>query len=453
MFFCNYKNSLRRLYQFMFCSILPFLFLLLSGCGGDTWLGKPEPPPIPGQRIDILYRLSPSEIPDSPESIALLPPLQNSSWNLNGGNTRHNLGNPAFDSRLSILWKIKAGREGSTRRPFLIQPVADTNTVFMVDTRYRIVAINLIDGTIKWQRRMNVPAYDLDAFGGGMALIRQKQGLTLFICTGYGSIEAFEIVNGQQLWKQKLPQACNAPPIGNDKQIFVSLINNTLRSFESSSGRLLWNFIGTPQVTRIVGSPSPALDDDRLFYPISSGEIIAINPKNGQTLWGDFLIKKQTSSFLQALNDLRASPVVDDVAVYALASSGTAVAINKTSGKRLWKANISAISTPWVNGNAIFIQGDDVFVALNKNDGSLFWQTPLPKTDSFGRPYGEWLTPILAENVFFILNNNGSMIRINAKDGSLLKALSFKGNFDSPPIIVNKTIVLLSREGYVIALK
>jgi outer membrane protein assembly factor BamB len=425
--------------------------LALSGCS-DTWFGEKEPPPLPGKRIDILKTFSPSEIPNSSQKISLPKPSLNNVWHLEGGNAQHNIGHPSFLHKLQILWSKKIGRAGSKRRPFHVQPVAFKNTLFVMDTRYRITAINKNSGNQKWSRKLSVPPHDLDAFGGGMSLFTLKGHAEpiLFICTGYGSLQALETSQGQILWEQPLLQACHAPPVSNGDHLFVALVDNTLRSYKAENGQFLWRFTGTPQVTRLMGTATPAVTNSHVFYPLSTGELVAFDAQGGQTLWGDFLVRKQASSLLKELDDLRAHPVFDNKHIYAVSSSGTTLALNASSGKRIWKAEIPSVKTPWIAGNALFVLSNNLLVALNKNDGSLFWQTPLKTSQNL---HESWLTPLLAGGVFYILNTEGTLLRINANDGSLLPSISLDGMFDTSPLVLQNTLFFLSRQGVMTAMQ
>ena len=430
-----------------------YLAVVLASCGDSVWLGPPPPPPIPGERIDVFGQFSQQQMPFAAKPIALPEPHVNPSWLVEGGNAQHYIGHPAFDHNMQFLWQKKIGRAASTRRPFHVQPVAYKGILYVVDTRYRIVAVDLKKGTILWHQRLSVPAHDLDAFGGGIAVLPYGSTHQLFVCTGYGTLEVLDIQNGQLLWKKDLPQACHAPPVGNQKKVFVSLIDNKLWAFESHTGNFLWQFTGTPQLTRIGGSATPAVTDSHVFYPLSSGEIIAIDVERGQTVWGDFLIRKNISSFVANLDDVRASPVLAGDDLFALSSSGTAVALKKDTGKHIWKSEISTLQTPWLAGNVLFILDKNRLLAVDKHDGNLFWQTVLPEKDENDRKLGYWHTPVLAGSFIYILNLDGNLLSVRAEDGTIGSFTSLNDTFDTPPLIVEKTLVFLSRKGIVSAMQ
>ncbi len=91
------------------------LALALAGC--DTFLGTPEKPPLPGERISILLHqqtLSPDANAEG-RKIQLPAPQANESWPQAGGFANHAMHHLQIGQDLKRVWTISVGEETENR--------------------------------------------------------------------------------------------------------------------------------------------------------------------------------------------------------------------------------------------------------------------------------------------------------------------------------------------------
>lgn len=103
-----------------------------------------------------------------------------------------------------------------------------------------------------------------------------------------------------------------------------------------------------------------------------------------------------------------------------------------------------------------FVQGtaDDrscVF-ALNRDDGSLLWKTPVAEIYSSDRGVGPNSTPVVDGDSVYALSENGTLVRLQASNGAIVWSLSFTGTFDSEIPYYGYSESPLVRDGVVYAM-
>jgi len=80
------------------------------------------------------------------------------------------------------------------------------------------------------------------------------------------------------------------PAVSDDNEIFA---------INSDTGDVLWTYQAIIETARMLTSPSPAIVDDVVIAPFSSGEIVALKAQNGGVLWQDIAV-----SIIVGLNGL-----------------------------------------------------------------------------------------------------------------------------------------------------
>jgi len=173
--------------------------------------------------------------------------------------------------------------------------------------------------------------------------------------------------------------------------------------------------------------PSPpsapgALDEARVYFPLQSGEIVALNRETGETEW--------SVPFESA-----ATPVVGDGVVY-VAGARELQAIQKSSGQLGWTASLDAetLGSPVLQGDLIlFLVKPDQLRALRASDGSESWRRAIGAEAS---------SPALATDTTGIWLANGSRLRkFASSDGQLIWEQELGGVLGQPAVAGDRVFV------------
>ena len=156
---------------------------------------------------------------------------------------------------------------------------------------------------------------------------------------------------------------------------------------------------------------------------------------------------------MATLNDIDGDPIVDRGTVYAASHAGRMVAIDYTSGNRIWEQDVASISTPWIAGEYIFmVSVDNEVLAIQRRDGRVRWSTQLQR---FSDPEDRegvvtWTGPVLASDRLLVASSHGYLLSISPYTGEVLSGLRIDGTH-MPPILANETLYILSDDGDVTA--
>jgi outer membrane protein assembly factor BamB len=318
-------------------------------------------------------------------------------------------------------------------------------------------------------------------------------------------------------WKVELPGPGSSSPIVSGRRVIVTCFTGKVADdlvrhvicFDRTTGQELWkNSYKAPQpendytkhlLQHGFTTSTPITDGVRLYVHFGRDGIRAFD-LDGKRLWHEYA-GKIVSSFGSG-----ASPFLygDKLFINATVELGALVALDKHTGKRLWKASINGDcwSTPAIvelpgGKKELILNGNGAVYGFDPEDGTELWQvesvtghissSPLVRDGiihvtnaSMGgrsamavRPGGRgdvtkthviWkqekvgashCSPVLLDQRLCWFS--GTAAAVSAQDGSILgqKRLEGANNLYSSPIVVGDKIILFVRDGhgYVLAAK
>ncbi|MEK9869888.1 MAG: PQQ-binding-like beta-propeller repeat protein, partial [Gammaproteobacteria bacterium] len=90
--------------------------------------------------------------------------------------------------------------------------------------------------------------------------------------------------NGKLIWSIKLPNSINLKPLFYKNQIIFKFMNNSIESFDISTGLSLWSYVRqNPPLSINVQSPM-VVENDILYSGFPGGKVVIIEPESGSFL-------------------------------------------------------------------------------------------------------------------------------------------------------------------------
>jgi outer membrane protein assembly factor BamB len=126
------------------------------------------------------------------------------------------------------------------------------------------------------------------------------------------------------------------------------------------------------------------------------------------------------------------------------------VALELTTGQRIWEVNISGISTPWVTADWIFVvTADAKLLCLARSTGRVRWINQLPQ---FGRPGSkrdqiDYSGPILAGDRLIVVGSNGVLVNVDPATGSFQSQTRVGAGINLPPVVADSTLYIFDNDG------
>lgn len=439
---------------------LRFVVVILAGAflsACDTipdWFGGNEAPPLPGERLSVLALEGTIE-PDpriADLDVRLPRPYINETWPQSGGYPDHAMHHLAGGDRLLPLWQTDIGEGSGDDGRILTTPVIAGGRIFAIDAIAEISAFDAENGKLLWRIDPRLEGGEEDGFGGGLAYAAGS----LFVATGFGHVLALDPSNGAERWRQDIGIPMRAAPVVAGGRIFVVTYDNQLWALSATDGAVQWSNAGIAETAGLLGAATPAVDNDIVIAPYSSGELLALRVENGRTMWSDSLgAQRPGAGSLAALNDINGSPVIDRGVVYAISHGGRLVAIDVRTGSRVWEKDISGLNTPWIAGEYLFVVTvDGDVVCLSRRNGRVKWVHSLPRfVDGSHEEPIFWNGPLLLSDRLIVLGSNGDALAISPYSGRLLGRLEMPHGVRVAPVAANGTLYVLTDDGDLVALR
>lgn len=408
---------------------------------------RPETPVV-GERIPVLT--AEGDIQVDPATAALpmsLPPaVANTEWSQSGGNAAKSMGHVALGNALGRAFSIQAGRGSSLTARLAAEPIVANGRVYTIDTLGTVRAFDAQTGGQVWASQTPSDRGNEGAlYGGGIAYNNGR----IYATNGLGYVAALAESNGGILWQVRPGGPLRgAPTVANDA-VYVISQDNQIYSLKEADGTLNWSQAAALEIAGVFGSASPAVGQGTVVAGFSSGELNAYRYENGRQVWQDTLQRTSIRTSVSSLADIDADPVIDGGQVIALGQGGRMVALELTTGQRMWELNIAGISTPWVAGDWVFVVTDDAkLLALHRSNGRLRWINQLP---AFERPRAKrgpihYKGPVLAGDRLILTGSNGTVINIDPLTGSYQSQTRVGARISLPPVVANSTLYILDDE-------
>ncbi|HXH16270.1 MAG TPA: PQQ-binding-like beta-propeller repeat protein [Sphingomonas sp.] len=424
--------------------------MALSGCG--IFKGGVKKTPTVGDRVSIL--VSENEV-ETDKTIAdvqvLLPaPAANDAWSQPGGNPAKSMGQLALGDQPKRAWQATIDG-GSNRERLGAAPVVADGKLFVTDVTATIHAFTADTGAALWSAGITEGKINRTArFGGGVSYDDGK----LYATDGVGDVVAMSAADGKILWRAKPGAPLRGSPTVANGAVYVLTQDNQVFSLNQADGKVQWVQSGTLETQGVFGVAAPAVSQGTVVAGFSSGELSAYRYENGRILWQDALSRTSVTTSVSSLSDIDAAPVIDGGRVYAVGQGGRMVALELSTGQRLWEQNFAGISTPWIAGEWLFVVTDDArLVCLSRSNGKARWIAQLPRFQNEKKRSNAitWFGPILAGNRLVLTNSRGEINFVSPTDGTVSSTIETKTPFSLPPIVANSTLYTLDQKGKVTA--
>jgi outer membrane protein assembly factor BamB len=212
----------------------------------------------------------------------------------------------------------------------------------------------------------------------------------------------------------------------------VSAETGLLQSWKEGGPAVAWRATGLG-----TGYSSVAVAGGRIFTMGDVGgsqQLIALNAADGKQLWK----ARIGAPWVDEMGGPRGTPTVDGDLVYALGTEGDLVAFEAATGKERWRRNLPAdfggqMMSMWKWSESPLVEGDRVvvtpgvrsaaLVALDKRTGKEIWRSNVPDLGSRGKDGAGYSSIVISNGggvkQYVQLMGRG-LVGVRASDGKYL---------------------------------
>ncbi len=413
------------------------LSLLLSGCSDskEKLQGKREPIVLLQDDLSISNDLK-------SRLITLSEPINNKNWSQAGFDHTNIPPHTQLAQNLKLLWSTSIGRGSHSRNKLLVNFVSSGDLIFTMDTRGNVSARNLKDGREVWSFSSSPLGREDDTLGGGLCCSDE----TVFITTSFSQAIALDARTGKKRWQIDLPNPCRSNPCISGKKLYTLTLANEVICLSTHDGQELWTYTGLPETSSILGGGKVVKKGDIVVSALSSGEIVALNDFNGSPLWVDALTSSVTFESEAGISDIRARPFISKDNAIFISNGGRMLAQSVSSGEKVWQKQIGGLRSPCVSDDFMFmVSNHSELVAIHIPTGGIKWVQNLP-VDRDGKKVN-WAGPILANKNLVLTSSNGRVSFFSPQNGHLIHTINIDRSILLSPIVVQRTLLVLSDDG------
>ncbi|MEP7210824.1 MAG: PQQ-binding-like beta-propeller repeat protein [Alphaproteobacteria bacterium] len=430
--------------------------LALAGCSMFKNMGKTADPTL-DKTGRVNMSVADQKLVADPElagvTVTIPAPVALKDWPQEAVTPNKITGNVEAGPDFKVEWRVDIGQGSNLQKRLVAPPVISDGKLFVIDANQKVTALDAASGRHLWSKQLTaLHKRDKTAVGGGLAVTGEK----LLVSSGFGYLAALSTADGKEIWQERTDSPLSSAPAVIGTRAYITSTDNQIYAIDTDNGAIVWSDQAIAETARILSAPSPAVNEDLLVAPYSSGELIAYLPANGKRLWQDTLTTIGRFTPLSAINDIAGHPSIDNGVVYAASHSGVLTAIDARSGQRLWAMLFGSRLGPILSGDFIFIVGTEGQVAcVQKADGKTVWVRNLPEFKKEKKKKGRivWTGPLIASNRLIVASSEGNLLALSPQTGETFGELKVGADILIQPVAAGGLIYVLTDKGQLVAIK
>jgi len=437
------------------CAAVMILAVGLSSCSVLRGLGGRDRSVYQGdgERIAVLGGSEQLEPAAALQGVDFaIPPAQpRTDWPLPGGTAENSVEHVTAASNFQVAWRRSIGMGKSRRHHVTAPPVAAGGRVFVMDARAGVSARDEGTGAQVWGVDLAPrTGRDQEAFGGGLAY---ADGV-LYVASGFRFVTALDASTGQVRWRTAVASPIHGAPNVAGGRLFVVDIENNLLVLSAATGDIQWTYQALEEPARILAASTPAVSDDVVVAPFSSGELVALRAANGTQQWSDTLSLTSRLNALSEIRDISGRPVIYRGDVFAGSHSGVVAAISLRDGQRRWELPVATITSPLPAGDVVYITDHRGRVfCVSRDTGLVYWSTDLNAGIERVRDRPVWSGPLLASDKLIVVSARGEAVALDPKTGERTHSIRLGSPAFLTPIAVNGTVFVVTEDADLVAIR
>ena len=239
-----------------------------------------------------------------------------------------------------------------------------------------------------------------------------------------------------------------AQPVVADGRIFTMDTQTKVRAFDAATGKTLWTIKAMPKTEDdpVIGG-GVAFSGGRLFVTSGFNEVLALNPADGSELWR-----------AKIDGTVRSAPSAMPDRVYVVTVDNQTVALDATSGKKLWThqgltetTGLLGAASPAANRDTVLpAYSSGELYALQSDTGAVLWSdTVAPMSRSgMGNAFSDIRgLPVIDQGIVVAISYGGRIAAIDERTGERKWDANIGGS--QTPLYVGNRIFVVGSDSVV----
>ena len=341
-----------------------------------------------------------------------------------------------FDANLEKMSKynFKTIKSFSNFEPEIL---IDKNHLFYFDSNGSIIKFDNNSNVVWRQNHYSKQDKKLQP-----VLFFGKSGEDLFVADSIANYYVINKNTGTLKWKKKHSSSFNSQIKIFENKALVIDMENQLRCFSLETGDLLWSVKTQQSLLRSQKKQSLILNNGKVFFSNSIGDVTAVNILNGNIIWQTPTQSNVTfgNTYFLKLSDI----VSDENSIFVSNNNTQFFSIDLLSGAINWKQDFSSELRPAIIGDyLVTISDNGLLVVMNKETGQIIRINDLFKNIKEKRKKNyQPIGFLIGKFNVYVSTNNGRILVVNFKEGKIEKTLKLDSNKLQRPVYFNKSLYI-----------
>ena len=341
-----------------------------------------------------------------------------------------------FDANLKKMSKynFKTISSFSNYEPEIL---LDNNQLFYFDSRGSIIKFDN-NSNVVWKKNF----YSKQDKKLQPILFFGKSGEDLFVADSIANYYVINKNTGKLKWKKKHSSSFNSQIKTFENKALVIDMENRLRCFSLETGDLIWSVKTQQSLLRSQKKQSLILNNDKVYFSNSIGDITAVNISSGRIIW-----QTPTQSNVSFGNTyfLKSSDIVSDKSsIFISNNNNQFFSIDLLSGVINWRQDLSSELRPAIISDyLVTISDNGLLIIMNKETGQIVRINDLLKNIKEKRKKNYQPIGFLVGKFYiYVSTKNGRILVVNFKKGKIERMLKLDNNKLQRPVYFNKSLYI-----------
>jgi outer membrane protein assembly factor BamB len=310
--------------------------------------------------------------------------------------------------------------------------------VFAAGYNGNIAAFDVTTGKRLWVTDTKLPITGGPGAGAGLVVAGAR----------FGELVALDSATGARKWLSRINSEILSAPLVTEQHVLVRTVDGRVSSFSMADGKLEWS--AEQQVPRLSlrGAGVPAVTSEAVIAGFDNGRIMALQQRNGDTIWEVTVAPPSGRSELDRLVDIDSAVKTIGNDIYAVTFQGKVARIDLETGQVQWSRDMSSYAGIALDEDGLYVTSSQgSVVKIGRRTGVEMW-----KVDSL---HNRRLSPPgVVGNLVAAADLKGIVHFLDAATGTLAARVSTSGDrVTAAPVVSGDTIVFMDTNGKVSALR
>lgn len=349
-------------------------------------------------------------------------------------------GYPALPServQLARLWKVSVG-EGLAEEHVRLLPAIGEQQVLAASRDGVVLAVDRESGKTVWKAKTQLPLTAGPAAAYGLVALG----------TAKGEVVALAQEDGAQKWKVSVGAAVMAVPAIGPDTVVVLAADGVIHALARENGESRWTYNTTVPPLSLHANAAPLISGSRVYVATSSGKLLGLDLATGVAGWELRVANNNGRSELERMNDIVGNLLLAEGRdLYSVGYQSQLTATDVESGRRRWQFDVSSVNDMAEGLGNVYVTdtGGNVF-AVDRASGKLLWKQP-------DYAYRQLTAPVIVDGLVAVGDDDGRVHLLAQSDGQVRGRSRVTGDVLTSLLSRDDVLYVWSAEGKLSAWK